>query len=81
MTAILKFDERESGPGPSECTVVLSDCEGAHHEVILYDGSVSDKGFEVGVIGQSEEKTLIEFPRETTRGQWRAWVPNTALSK
>lgn len=31
-------------------------------------------------IGRQDETTLIEFPRETSTGKWRAWVRTTLVS-
>jgi hypothetical protein len=67
------------GMHPSEILVAVDAVSG--EEVLeisrhSLDGDTMRIGYPVGM---SEGVLLVEFPRETVTGAWRAWVPETSV--
>ncbi|MBI1207382.1 MAG: hypothetical protein GC191_08840 [Azospirillum sp.] len=71
------------GPGPAEAVVSIQTADGHGEEVIVYKPSILHNMIEVGSTLQSDpaaKRALIELPRESVTGQWRIWVPLSALA-
>jgi hypothetical protein len=48
-------------------------------EVVVATSQVIGNTIVVGEVGRDKDKILVEFPRETARGSWRAWVNRKQL--
>ena len=69
----------EDGLISSEKSVRIRTAEGGIEEVSVPSVLVTDNLVKAFYIGQESDRTLIEFPRESSSGKWRAWVPNEAV--
>lgn len=67
------------GAGPSERIVVVATSSGTSEEVVVPHNVVHENLLEVSRIGQSDGSVLVELPQESTSGNWRIWVPGSAL--
>lgn len=78
----MKVRIRQVGTGshPSEVMVSVDTTQGEERLVVhrrsLRDGDTLDIGYP---INQSDDKYLVELPRETLSGSWRVWVPGGTL--
>ena len=72
----LHVSKISDGPGPGEVVIELSTAAGGTVQVIVHEFDISDEDtIEVGhPIQHTEEKSLVELPRESISGQWRVWV-------
>ena len=76
----LKCDTVVDGPGPAESIVTIRTERGSE-EVVVYSGSIKNSALHVGlVLERKEELALVELPRESSSGNWRVWVPQSALA-
>lgn len=78
----LKVRRVGEGLHPSEVVVAVATADGPEEEVAVDSRSLSGDTLEVGhPISRSEDRVLVELPRETMRGAWRVWVPADALTE
>ncbi|RWQ65430.1 hypothetical protein [Mesorhizobium sp.] len=64
-----------SGGHPSEVMVSVKTMEGEERLVVSRRAVESDT-LDIGYpINHSDQKYLVELPRETLKGSWRVWVP------
>lgn len=63
-----------TGPGPSEVVVAILSSDG-EEELVVDVRSLDDDTLPVGGVFEQNGSVLVEFPRETLSGKWRAWVP------
>lgn len=75
----LIVEEVGRGLHPSEVVVAVKTADGQQRLVVssrsLQKGSIS-----VGwPLGERDDATLVELPRETQSGAWRVWVPKDQL--
>lgn len=75
---LLTIKEKDEGSLPSETVVKIDTVDGLE-EVIVHSSQIVDGKVEVGVIGRTDAKVLVELPRETLKGKWRIWVAEDAL--
>jgi hypothetical protein len=72
-------EEVGSGLHPSEVVVSVKTVDGSQR-LIVSKRSLVENSISVGFpIGESQNATLIELPRETQSGAWRVWVPKDQL--
>lgn len=74
----LTINGKDEGSLPSEKVVTIETLEGPE-EVIVHSSQIVGNKVEVGVIGRSDAKVLVELPRETLKGKWRIWVSEGSL--
>ena len=77
----MKLSVAHIGDGlhPSEMLVEVETRTGPE-EMIVDKTVVKDGKVEVGaILGAEPGYTLVQLPRETMRGAWRVWVPNSAI--
>jgi hypothetical protein len=75
--AMMRLKVEEIGPGlhPNEAVVRVRTATGVERLVVPRQ-SISQNSIEIAWPTRSKEKLyLVEFPRETQSGAWRAWVP------
>jgi hypothetical protein len=78
----LKVRRVGEGLHPSEVVFAVATADGPEEEVTVDSRSLSGDTLEVGhPISRSEDRVLVELPRETMRGAWRVWVPADALTE
>jgi len=76
----LKVEKVSDGPGPREVVVSFETSAGSAEQVIVDVRSLSGTFVNVGYPLRRDQKNyLVELPRETTRGAWRVWVPESEL--
>ena len=76
----LRVDRLGEGPGPGEVVVGVTTITGAIEQVVVHDLGMVDDTIDVGYpLASSEERSLIELPRESVSGKWRLWVPQSAM--
>ena len=74
----LQVTQVSEGPGPGEVVVEIMTASGITEEVVLHIRSIEADMIEIGFpILHSEDKSLVELPRESTSGRWRVWVPSS----
>lgn len=75
---LLKCDKVTRGLRASEETAVVTDADGVPDFVRVERGFLSARGADrylpVGLIAREGGLLLIEFPQESERGNYRAWV-------
>ncbi|WP_041801518.1 hypothetical protein [Rhodopseudomonas palustris] len=75
----LKVEQISEGLHPSETIVSIRTSNGSER-VVVSTRSIVGNSIPVGwPLGQTDETTLIELPRETETGSWRVWVPSDEL--
>jgi hypothetical protein len=52
---------------------------GGTAEVAVPSDLVENDKVRAFVIGQEDQRTLIEFPRESSTGRWREWVDSNLV--
>lgn len=68
------------GQHPSEAVVSLVDADGQTQELIVDKRSIKDGTLRIGYpIRATDNRFLVELPRETMRGTWRVWVKRDAV--
>ena len=68
------------GPGPGEVVVEIATTSGTTEEVVIHAGAIEEDTIDVGhPIDSSEDRSLVELPREAMSGRWRVWVPAGVL--
>lgn len=67
------------GPGPDETIVSISKKGGGEEELILPKTMIKNNYIEVGMVGETGDRVLIELPQESTSGSWRVWVDRGTL--
>ncbi|MCH7543701.1 MAG: hypothetical protein IIB65_08690 [Proteobacteria bacterium] len=73
----LKIRKLMDGPGPNEALVAVNSASGAIEQVVVHRTAIEHDMIDVGhPIHQTEDKALVELPREAMSGSWRVWVPN-----
>lgn len=80
---MVRTDNVSDGLHPSEVAVSIKDASGRIETIFmdrkqLVDGHYVPVGFPVGRDGSN---VLVELPRETMRGSWRIWVPDSAITE
>ncbi|MBI5128078.1 MAG: hypothetical protein HZA66_01430 [Rhodopseudomonas palustris] len=75
----LMVEKVGSGLHPSEVVVSVKTVSGSQR-LIVSQRSLVENSISVGFpIGESQDATLVELPRETQSGAWRVWVPKDQL--
>ena len=76
----IKAEDIKDGFIESECFAYFKSAKGSLMEVILPRSQVKEEEnlFQAWTIAEKGDTKLVELPRETTGGYWRAWV-NTDL--
>jgi hypothetical protein len=69
----------EDGLIPSEKFVQIKTLEDGIAEVAVPSNLVSEGKVKAFFIGREDDRTLIEFPRESSAGKWRAWIDSTLV--
>ena len=64
---------------PSEKIARIKSAEGHVEEVTLSNSLVAGKTIEASLIGRSDDKVLVEVPRESSSGRWRLWIKQNQL--
>lgn len=73
--ARIKVQILGDGQHPSEALVVVQTANGVQENLIVDRRSIEQSMIEVGYpVGSSDDRYLIELPRETVNGQWRLWM-------
>ena len=76
----LRVTRLAEGPGPGEVVVGVITITGATEQVVVHVTGMEGDTIDVGYpLASSEEKRLIELPRESMSGKWRLWVPQSAM--
>ena len=70
----LRYEEKMSGPGPSEAVVVVGTASGQNEEIIVDRSDLEDSFLKVYKIATDGARVLVELPRESVAGNWRIWV-------
>lgn len=65
----------QSGPIESERFAYVTTCEGTEAEIILPESQTGPGTIDAWDVLVDDKRVLVEFPRETTAGYWRAWIP------
>ncbi len=66
---------------PSEIMAVVETINGIE-EVITHHTHVDENNnFQVAGIVKDEDRVLVEFPRESCKGAWRAWISEKNVIK
>ena len=79
--ARVRFKSVMDGPSPSERIISISLKGGGEEEIILSKDLVSGDTLEVGKVGATADKVLIELPQESASGSRRLWVdPKTLVA-
>jgi hypothetical protein len=70
------------GPGAvgSERVVSVPTSGGEGEDVIVHAGLVKDSRLQVGEVRSGKDAVLVELPHESVRGNWRLWVPRSAIA-
>lgn len=78
----MKLTVRAEGSGlhPSEVAVVIDTVDGPQR-LIVSQRSLDHNFLNVGVIRESDDRYLVELPRETQSGAWRVWVEKTLVNQ
>jgi cobalamin biosynthesis protein CbiG len=77
----VKVEKVGRGSHPSEVMVSVRTVEGEERLVVHKRSLQEDSTLEIGYpINQENRNYLVELPRETLRGEWRVWVPDTMVS-
>ncbi len=79
MTRLL-VEEVARGLHPNETVVAVKTTTGTER-LVLPRQSILKNSIEIGwpIRSKADGTFLIEFPRETQSGAWRAWVPRAQL--
>lgn len=76
----LRVEKVGDGPGPSEVIVSVATSTGSLEQLVIDISSLSSGFVDVGYpVGRDQQNYLVELPRETVRGAWRVWVPESEL--
>lgn len=77
----LKVEKVAEGPGPREVIVAFGTSAGTAEQVVIDVRSLHGGFISVGYpLERDAANYLIELPRESTRGAWRIWVPESELA-
>lgn len=76
----IAVEQVEEGLHPSEVVVTIRTAEGNTEEVAVDRQLVEHRTMRVYPVGNSEDRVLVELPRETLSGAWRVWMPEAAVS-
>lgn len=76
----LNIQSAIDGSVPSETVVTILTASGGNEEVVVHRDQVKDNRMDVGFIGKQEKRVLVELPRETVKGRWRIWVPESEVA-
>lgn len=77
----LRVTRLVEGPGPGEVVVEIVTTSGITEEIVLHTRAIEGDMVEIGYpIFQSEDKSLVELPRESVSGRWRVWVPSSSVA-
>lgn len=63
----------------SERLVNVQTCEGLVEQVPVHHSFVRDDAVLLPWVLQEAGRILVEFPNESARGRWRAWVPRDSV--
>ncbi len=70
----------EKGLIPAEKVVRFETIDGRREEVAIASSLVGAAGsFQAAEIGRDKRGVLIELPRESASGHWRAWVDESLI--
>lgn len=76
----VRYEEIATGPGPRERIVAVKMRDGFKEEIIVDDRILVDGAFEVGEpLAKDMDAVLVELPRESVRGYFRVWLPNSEV--
>jgi hypothetical protein len=64
---------------PAEKTVYIQGADGSWEEVTVSTKNLSGGRLEASEIGRTENKVLVELPRESASGRWRVWVNSSSI--
>jgi len=64
----------QDGLMPSENIVRLATADGHIEEVLVANTHIHQGKLRAFVIGKSEDRVLVELPRESASGRWRIWM-------
>lgn len=71
----IRVENLGEGQHPSERMIAVTTADGVRETVIVDRESIDNDTIDVGYpVGGSDDRLLIELPRETTSGRWRLWV-------
>lgn len=77
----VKVQKVGRGSHPSEVMVSVRTVEGEERLVVHKRSLHDDSTLEIGYpINEENSNYLVELPRETLKGEWRVWVPDTLVS-
>jgi hypothetical protein len=78
MTAKIKCSVSE-GLMPDERIARIETADGKSEEVAVSAQNIENNQLLAFEIGRSEDKVLVELPRESASGRWRIWVKESAI--
>lgn len=68
-----------NGLHPNEMVVAIETGDGPRR-LVVHRKSVIENSLDIGYpISETEDRYLVELPRETVDGKWRVWVPRSAV--
>jgi len=77
----VKINKLMDGPGPKEVLVAIRTVDGRMEQVIVDSRAIENDEIDIGSpIDKSDDRTLVELPRESMSGIWRVWVPVSETS-
>jgi cobalamin biosynthesis protein CbiG len=77
----IRVETLREGQHPSEVVVAVETAGGRREQMIVDRRAISSTNtISVGyALAHASDRLLVELPRETIRGEWRVWVPLTAV--
>jgi hypothetical protein len=80
---LIKIKVIAEGPGPSEKLIGVKTSEGDTEQIVVSRRVLRNgHAIEVGLALAAENgNILVELPRESTRGRWRVWVPESEIEE
>lgn len=69
------------GATNSERVAYVKTASGRKAEIVLDVSQANHQSVVAAEIGRKGNKVLIEFPRETSSGNWRVWVSENEILK
>ncbi len=70
----IRYQSISDGPAATENVVRVRTIDGVEEEVVVSDRQAHDSFLTVGEIHRTDDRVLVELPRESVSGRWRVWV-------